>query len=202
MCLIFILLLGDFDTLCGVDVYVDVDVDVIYKYLCPLCLLSPHNQEGTLLLIITYVLYPSCFCKIWALCVSWIYLNLRNLSRCLISKRRSSIGETLIKIKHKVKWMIKVLKIRNLFPLSFYMHPFLNTTKLLEKIRLHMVFTPFVNILKKFLEQTKIYSFKKMTNLVSYLVIPQILKFTRPCLRLGVLIMIVTCFYFKVCLWH
>ena len=109
----FILLLGDFDTLCGVDVYVDVDVDVIYKYLCPVCLLSPHKQEGTLLLIITYMLYPSCFCKIWALCVLWIYLNLPNLSISLISKRRSSIGETLIKIKLKVKWMIKVLKTRN-----------------------------------------------------------------------------------------
>ena len=79
-----------------------------------------------------------------ALCVLWMYLKLSYLS-----KRRSSIGQTLIKIKHKVKWMIKVLKARNLPPLS-YMHSFLSTTKLLEKIQLHMVFTLFVNILKKF----------------------------------------------------
>ena len=110
--------------------------------------------------MITYVLYPSYLCKIWALCVSWMYLNLsynlRNLSRCLTSKIRTSIGLTFIKIKHKMKWMIKVLKTINLPPLSSYMHSFLNTTKLLEKIRLHMVFTLFVNILKKFFEQTKI----------------------------------------------
>ena len=138
----------------------DVDVDVIYKYLCPVCFLSPHNQEGTLFSVITYVLYPSCFCKIWALCVSWMYLNLSydlcNLSRCLILKRRSSIDQTLIKIKHKVKWKIEVLKTRNLTPLSSYMDSFLSTTKLLEKIRLHMVFTLFVNILKNFFEQIKI----------------------------------------------
>ena len=95
-----------------------------------------------------------------ALCVSWMYLNLsynlRNLFRCLILKRRSSIGQTLIKIKHKVKWMIKVLKTRNLPPLSSYMHSFLSATKLLEKIRLHMVCTLFANILKKFFEQIKI----------------------------------------------
>ena len=144
-----------------------------------MCFLSPHNQEGTLFSMITYMLYPSCFCKIWALCVSWMYLNLSynlcNLSRSLISKRRPFIGQTLIKIKHKVKWMIKVLKTRNLSPLSSYMHSFLSTTKLLEKIWLHKVFTLFVNILKTFFEQTN----------------------ESPCLRLGVLIMIVTCFYFK-----
>ena len=142
-CLIFILLLRDFGTFYSVDVY--VYVDVIYEYLCPVCFLSPHNQEGTLFSMITYVLYPSCFCKISALCVSWVYLdlsyNLYNLSRCLISKRRSSIGQTLIKIKHKVKWMIKVLKTRNLPPLSSCMHSSLSTTKLLEKIRLHYFYT-------------------------------------------------------------
>ena len=157
--LIFILLLWDFGTLCGVDVYVDVDVDVLYKSLSPVCFLSPHNQEGTLFSMITYVLYPSCFCKISALCVSWVYLdlsyNLYNLSRCLISKRRSSIGQTLIKINNKVKWMIKVLKTRNLPPISSYMHYFLSTTKLLGKIRLHMVFTQFVTILKTFLNIPK-----------------------------------------------
>ena len=156
-CLIFILLLRDFGTLWGADV--SVYVYVVYKYLCHVSFLSPYNQEGTLCSMITYVLYPSFFCKIWALCVSWMYLNLSynlcNLSRSLISKRRPFIGQTLIKIKHKVKWMIKVLKTRNLPPL-FYMHSFLSTTKLLEKIRLHMVFRFFVNIVKKFFEQTKI----------------------------------------------
>ena len=38
-----------------------------------------------------------------------------------------------------------------------------------------------------------------MPNLILSSLLPQILKFTRPCLRLGVLIMIVTRFYFKVC---
>ena len=36
--------------------------------------------------------------------------NLCNLSSCLISKRRFSICQTLNKIKHKVKWMVKVVK--------------------------------------------------------------------------------------------
>ena len=157
-CLIFILLLGDFGTFCGVDVY--VYIDVVYRYLSHVSFLKSHCQEGTLFSVITIVLYPSYLCKIWALCVSWMYLNLSynlcNLSRCLTSKIRTSIGLTFIKIKHKMKWMIKVLKTINLPPLSSYMHSFLNTTKLLEKIRLHMVFTLFVNILKKFFEQTKI----------------------------------------------
>ena len=142
-CLIFILLLRHFGTLCGVNVY--VYVDVLYKYLYTVCFLSPHNQDGTLFSMIAYVLYPSCFCNIWALCVSWMYLNLSynlcNLSRSLISKRRPFIGQTLIKIKHKVKWMIKVLKTRNLPPLSSCMHSSLSTTKLLEKIRLHYFYT-------------------------------------------------------------
>ena len=142
-CLIFILLLRDFGTLWGADV--SVYVYVVYKYLCHVSFLSPYNQEGTLCSMITYVLYPSFFCKIWALCVSWMYLNLSynlcNLSRSLISKRRPFIGQTLIKIKHKVKWMIKVLKTRNLPPLSSCMHSSLSTTKLLEKIRLHYFYT-------------------------------------------------------------
>ena len=142
-CLIFILLLRHFGTLCGVDVY--VYVDVLYKYLYTVCFLSPHNQDGTLFSMITYALYPSCFCNIWALCVSWMYLNLSynlcNLSRSLISKRRPFIGQTVIKIKHKVKLMIKVLKTRNLPPLSSCMHSFLSTSKLLEKVRLHSFYT-------------------------------------------------------------
>ena len=145
MCLIFILFFRDLGALCGVDVHVDVDVDVIYKCLYPVCFLSPCNQGSTLLSMITYVLYPSCFCKIWALFISWMYLNLSynscNLSRCLILKRRSSVGQTLIKIKHKVKWMVKVV-IPQPPPLCIF---FLSATKHLEQIRLNMVF---VNILK------------------------------------------------------
>ena len=67
MCLVFILLLRDLDALCGVDVY--VDVDVIYKYLCPLCFLNPYNQEGILFSMITYVLHPSCVCVLCTLCI-------------------------------------------------------------------------------------------------------------------------------------
>ena len=118
-----------------------------------MCFLSSHNQEGTLFSMITYVLYPSCFCEIWIFCASWMHLNLSynlcNLSRYLISKRRSSIGQTLTKIKHKVKWMVKVVKTRNSPPPSTYVHSFLSTTKLFKKIRLPMAFTLFVNILKK-----------------------------------------------------
>ena len=150
------------------------DVDLIYKYLCPVCFLSPHNQEeGTLLSMITYVLYRSCFCKIWALCVSWMYLNLLyhlcNSPRCLISKRRSSIGQTLIKTKYNVKWTIKVLKTKNLPPLSSYMHSFLSTAKLLEKIWLHMVFTFFYIFClysKIFLNKPKSKVFKKCPILI------------------------------------
>ena len=49
-----------------------------------------------------------------------------------------------------MKWMIKVVKTGNSPPPSSYVHSFLSTTKHLEKIQLHMVFTLFVNILKKF----------------------------------------------------
>ena len=117
-CLIFILLLGDFGTFCGVDVY--VYIDVVYRYLSHVFFLKSHCQEGTLFSMITIVLYPSCFCKNWTLSVSWMYLNLSyglcNLSRCPISKTRTSIGQTFIKIKHKGNWIIKILKIRSLPP--------------------------------------------------------------------------------------
>ena len=93
-------------TSCGLGIYVYVDADVIYKSLCPVCLLSPHNQEGTLFSMVTYVLHPSWFWKIWAFCVLSMYLNLP-------PKRRSSISQTLVKIKLKVKWMVKVVKTRN-----------------------------------------------------------------------------------------
>ena len=117
-CLIFILLLGDFGTFCGVDVY--VYIDVVYRYLSHVSFLKSHNQKGTLFSVITNVLCPSCFCKNWTLSVSWMYLNLWyglcNLSRCLISKIRTSIGQTFIKIKHKGNWIIKILKTRSLPP--------------------------------------------------------------------------------------
>ena len=35
----------------------------------------------------------------------------------LISKRKSSIGQNLIKIKHKVKWMVKIVKTPPIPPL-------------------------------------------------------------------------------------
>ena len=188
MCLIFIWLLRDFGALCGVGVfvYVDVDVDVIYKYLFPVCFLSWHNQKHTLFSMITYVLYQSC--EIWALCsmdvCKFIIWFICNLSRCLISKGRSSIDQALIKTKHKVNWTVKVVNTRNSPPPSSYVHSFLSTTKHLEKIRLHMVFTLFVNILTNFFEPTKIQSFKQMSNLFLYWLLPQILTFTMPSLKL------------------
>ena len=39
-----------------------------------------------------------------------------NLSIYLISKTKSPIGQIPIKIKHRVKWMVKVVKTRNLPP--------------------------------------------------------------------------------------
>ena len=65
-------------------------------------------------------------------------------------KKESSIGQTFIKIKHKVKWMVKAVKTRNSPPLPSYVHSFVSTTKHFEKIQLHMFFTLHVNILKKF----------------------------------------------------
>ena len=81
------------------------------------------NREGTLFSMITYLhIYiftcPSCFCKMWALCVLWIYIYIYYIYIytgfkhiyhviCVIflnSKRRYSIGQNLIEIKHKVKW--------------------------------------------------------------------------------------------------
>ena len=62
MCVTFVFPLRDLGGLCGVVVfvYVDVNVYVTYKYLCPMSFLRPRNQEDTLLLMITYVLYPLC----------------------------------------------------------------------------------------------------------------------------------------------
>ena len=55
---------------------------------------------------------------------------------CLIyKKRRSSLGQTLIKIKHKA-------------------HSFLRRTNHMERLG-YIVFTFFVNSIKKFFEQTK-----------------------------------------------
>ena len=49
------------------------------------------------------------------------------------------------------------------------------------------------------MNKSKFKVLKKMSNLVLYKLFPQIFKFTRPCLRQDVLIMIANCFYFKVC---
>ena len=68
----------------------------------------------------------------------------------LISKRKSSIGQNLIKIKHKVKWMVKIVKTPPHPPPSC---PFFS----LVDSFLHMVFKYFVNILKRlFFERSKI----------------------------------------------
>ena len=71
-----------------------------------------------------------------------------------MSKKSSSVHQILIKIKHKVKWMVKFVKSTS--P-SSHVHSLVSTTKHLGKIKLHMVFS-----LKKFFEQTKV---KKISNL-------------------------------------
>ena len=80
------------------------------------------------------------------------------LSICLISKRKFSIGQTLIKIKHKVKWVVKVVKTRNLLPPLPQHH---SPSSHVDSFR-HLFFTFFVNILKTFFEKTKIQLFLKI----------------------------------------
>ena len=40
---------------------------------CHKAIVTTHggHSEGHIVFMITYILCPSCFCKIWALCVSW-----------------------------------------------------------------------------------------------------------------------------------
>ena len=116
---------------------------------------SSQSQLCTATAISSFVLCQISF----RLLPLFLYLNLSynlcNLSICLISKR-SSIGQSLIKIKRKMKWIVKLSK-HEIYPFpSSHVHSFLSTTKHLEKIMLHMVFTFFVNILKTFFEQIKI----------------------------------------------
>ena len=76
--------------------------------------------------------------------------NSCNLSICVISKRRSSIGQTLINIKHEVNG--KSCQNTKFTPTTPYSH---------MVFFLHMVFTFFVNILEKFLNKPKFNCFKK-----------------------------------------
>ena len=89
--------------------------------------------------------------------------------------------------------LVNFVKTWNLTP------PLLPRTLLphLGKIRLHMVFTLFVNSLKKFFKQTKSWLFYKIVQFFPYLLFPQILKLKRLTLRLVVLIKIVISFYFN-----
>ena len=51
--------------------------------------------------MITYVLYPSCFYKIWALCVVWIYLNGSSEQNSVVlgsSTTQTSFLQLLLKI--------------------------------------------------------------------------------------------------------
>ena len=80
---------------------------------------------------------------------------------CLISKRRCSLGKTIIKIKHKMnkmKWIVKFIQTRTLPPPLTHAHSFLSTTKDLGKIRLYMVFTLVLN-------KPKFNCFKKTSDL-------------------------------------
>ena len=91
------------------------------------------------------------------LCVSQIYIKpwISYISHSLCDLpnfKKSSLGQTLIKVKHKVKWMVKCfqnMKFTFLHPPPL---PLLPSTylKQLGKIRLHMVLTLFVNSLTKF----------------------------------------------------
>ena len=73
----------------------------------------------------------------------------------------SSLGQSHIKIKHKVKSLVKLAQARNLPP-SSHVHHFPSATKHLGKIKLHMCFTLFVHSLTKYFEQNK------MSNSFSY----------------------------------
>ena len=76
------------------------------------------------------------------------FLWKKNVDSCLISNRRSSIDQILIKTKHKVKWMVKFAKSTS--PTS-HARSFLSKIKHLGKIKLDVVFS-----LKKIIKQTKI----------------------------------------------
>ena len=91
------------------------------------------------------------------------------------------------------------IKINLTAPPPHPVHSFPSTTKHLKKIRFHMIFTLFVNVLKNFFDQKKYNCFKKNGQSFSYSLIPQISKFTRTSLRLVVVIKFVISLYFKVC---
>ena len=74
---------------------------------------------------------------------------------CLISKSKSSFGQTLVKIKRIVKRMVKFAKIWYKYN-SSHVHSFLSTTKHLGKIRPHMIVIVLFNSLKRLCEQTNL----------------------------------------------
>ena len=90
----------------------------------------------------------------------YIHINLYNFCICVTCKfvicvtlkRRTSVGQALMKIKHKVKWMLKFVKTKKIIPLlpQALAHYFFSTSKHLGKIKLHMVFTLFAKIYKVF----------------------------------------------------
>ena len=119
--------------------------------------------------------------------INFLY-NLCNLSICPISKRRSSIGQILTKIKHKVKfvkWMVKVVKTWNLPSTTSSSH---------VASFLDMVFTFFVQV---FWTNQNLTVLKK-SPIFLYSILPQILKFIRPSLWLVILMKSVTSSYYKV----
>ena len=59
-----------------------------------------------------------------------------------------------MKIKHKMKWMVKVVKTSNLLLATQLQSPPSQVDSFL-----HLVFTFFVNIMKNFFEQTKMQLF-------------------------------------------
>ena len=64
---------------------------------------------------------------------------------CLTSRGMFSLGKTHINIKNKVKWIVKCVKTLNL-PSFLPAHSFLSTTRLLGKIKLHMIFELFLKV--------------------------------------------------------
>ena len=79
-----------------------------------------------------------------------------NFSISIISRRRSSIGQTLIKIKHKVKWLVKVVKNKKFIP-----HYLITLSR---GFLAGYGFYIFVTILKKFfLNKQKCNCFKKIS---------------------------------------
>ena len=107
---------------------------------------SHFSDDGWWLLMFSWSYDYICVIPILLLQVLYIYIYIWYMICVIfvISKRRSSLGQTIVKIIHKMKRMVKFVKKWILTP-SSYAHSFLSTTKHLGKIRLHIGFTPFAN---------------------------------------------------------